>query len=56
MSRTPARFTQADVARALKALLASGMPGHIEIKPDGTISIHVRPAEPKTEHDDTIRL
>jgi hypothetical protein len=56
MSRKPARFTQADVARALKALLASGMPGHIEIKPDGTISIYVRPAGTETEDDATIVL
>ena len=38
MPRTPARITQADVARALRAARQTGAVG-IEVKPDGTIRI-----------------
>jgi hypothetical protein len=40
MSRTPARFTQADVARAIRAAKQAGA-GSIEILPDGTIRIYL---------------
>lgn len=42
MSRTPAKVTQADIARALRAARQAGG-GVVEIKPDGTIVI--RPDE-----------
>jgi hypothetical protein len=40
MSRTPARFTQADVARAIRAAKRAGA-GAIELLPDGTIRINL---------------
>ncbi len=63
MSRRPARFTQADIARALRAVESSGVPARVDVKLDGTISIVptvaqinlVTPDAPE-EHDDTIRL
>lgn len=39
MSRTPARFTQADVQRAIRAVKASGETMAVEIRPDGTIRL-----------------
>jgi hypothetical protein len=39
MSRTAAKVTQADVARALRAMKAAGFPGKVQIRPDGTIEI-----------------
>lgn len=39
MSRSPARCTQADVARALRAVEQVGYPGVVEIGRDGTIRI-----------------
>jgi hypothetical protein len=38
MSRTPARFTQADIARAIRAARQAGA-GGVEVRPDGTIHI-----------------
>jgi len=43
MPRTPAKLTQADVARAIRAAKASGA-GSVEIRPDGTIVIPLQPA------------
>jgi hypothetical protein len=43
MSRTPARITQADVARVIRAARQAGA-GSIEVKPDGTISISLSTA------------
>jgi hypothetical protein len=40
MSRTPARFTQADVARTIRAAKQAGA-GGVEVRPDGTIFIHL---------------
>jgi hypothetical protein len=40
MSRTPAKVTQADVARCLRAAKQAGAYG-VEIRPDGTIFIHL---------------
>ena len=42
MSRTPARITQADVARAIRAAKQAGA-GAVEIKPDGTIRVVIVP-------------
>jgi hypothetical protein len=40
MTRTLARFTQADVARAIRAAKQAGA-GAIELLPDGTIRINL---------------
>jgi hypothetical protein len=39
MPYTPARFTQADIARALRAVKDAGGDMAVEIAPDGTIRI-----------------
>jgi hypothetical protein len=41
MSRTPARVTQADVARAIRAAKQTGA-GAVRILPDGTIQIDLQ--------------
>ena len=43
MSRTPARFTQADVARTIRAAKQAGA-GGVEIRPDGTMFVHLSPS------------
>ncbi len=48
MSRTPARFTQADVARAIRAAQQTGA-GMVEIKPDGTICVSLSPQSTPAE-------
>lgn len=52
MSRTPAKFTQADVARAVRAALQAGA-GAVELRPDGTIRIGLQaePAGDKPENE-----
>lgn len=45
MSRTPARVTQADVARAIRAAQQCGA-GPVRIQPDGTITIDPQPESP----------
>jgi acid phosphatase class B len=42
MSRAPARITQADVARAIRAAQQCGA-GDVRILPDGTITISPNP-------------
>jgi hypothetical protein len=44
MSRTPARFTQADVARTIRAAKQAGA-GTVELLKDGTIRICLEGAE-----------
>lgn len=45
MSRRPARFTQGDVARAIRAAKTAGA-SSLQIKPDGTIVVNLlKPAE-----------
>ena len=39
MSRTPAKFTQADIARALKAVQQVGVDMQVRLLPDGSIVI-----------------
>lgn len=61
MSRRPALFTQADIARALRAVKSAGVPARIEVKPDGTIAIIPgAPVEAPTlapeDHDDPVIL
>ena len=49
MSRTPARITQADVARAIRAAKQAGA-GRVRVLPDGTIEIDLAgPAAEKVE-------
>jgi hypothetical protein len=49
MSRTPARVTQADVARAIRAAKQAGA-GRVRVLPDGTIEIDLTgPAAEKVE-------
>lgn len=45
MSRTPARFTQADFARAIRAAIQAGASA-VEVRPDGTIHVALRPSAP----------
>lgn len=50
MSRRPALVTQADLARALRAIEQVQYPGVVEIGRDGTIRIvPIKPAEPPPE-------
>lgn len=49
MSRTPARVTQADVARAIRAAQQCGA-GAVRVLPDGTIQIDPQP-EPAGEKE-----
>jgi hypothetical protein len=46
MSRTPARVTQADVARAIRAAQQCGA-GQVRILADGTITIDPKPTGPR---------
>lgn len=39
MPRSPAKVTQADIARALRAVAASGMKMAVQILPDGSIRL-----------------
>ena len=39
MPRTPARFNQADIARALRAMRDSGVPSKLVMRPDGNMEI-----------------
>jgi hypothetical protein len=45
MSRHPARITQADVARAVRAAKQAGA-DHVEVRPDGTILVKLSPDNP----------
>ncbi len=51
MSRTPARFTQADVARTIRAARQAGAAA-VELRPDGTIwvALHTAPS-PENPND-----
>jgi len=46
MTRTPARFTQADVARCIRAAKQAGA-GSVELRPDGTIRIELTEDKPQ---------
>jgi hypothetical protein len=48
MSRTAAKFTQADIARAIRAAKQAGG-GHVELKADGTIVVKLVPDDTKIE-------
>lgn len=48
MSRTPAKVTQADVARAIRAAKQAGA-GEVEVTQDGRILIRLMPSTGTTE-------
>lgn len=50
MPRRPAKITQADVARVLRAVRETGG-GVVEVRPDGTIAI--RSGEPERDRTQT---
>lgn len=56
MSRRPARCTEADIKRAIKALLASGAYGSVEISPDGTIRVSAEAIKPTTANTPKRRI
>jgi hypothetical protein len=45
MSRTPARVTQADIARAIRAAKQAGA-GAVRVLPDGSIMIDLQASNP----------
>ena len=47
MSRTAAKFTQADIARAIRAAKQAGA-GSVRLVPDGTIDINLISTNAKT--------
>jgi hypothetical protein len=54
VSRTPARITQADIARAVRAVAQCGVSATIEVSKDGTLRVIVndettKPVERKRE-------
>jgi len=53
VSRTPAKVTQADVARALRAAKQAGA-GSVRILPDGTIRIDVQPESAGDKPEKTV--
>jgi hypothetical protein len=53
MSRRPARFTQGDVARAIRAAKAAGAPS-LQIKPDGTIIVDLLKSTAVQESDEAV--
>jgi len=55
MSRTPARFTQADINRALRAAKQAGA-GAVVLLPDGTIRIEIEPVKEGVDEDRIIVL
>lgn len=57
MSRTPAKVTQADVARTIRAAIQAGA-GGVEVRPDGTIFVHLSAPQKwgKLEHCPPIPL
>lgn len=53
MSRTPARITQADVARAIRAAQQCGA-GQVRVLPDGTITIDPQPKPAVEKEKETV--
>jgi hypothetical protein len=45
MSRGPLSFKQTDVTRAVKALVAAGVGGHVEVSPGKIIIVPGKPTE-----------
>lgn len=53
MSRTPARVTQADIARALRAAQQTGA-GQVRVMPDGTILIDPQAAKAEDSQETSL--
>lgn len=53
MSRRPARFTQGDVARAIRAAKTAGA-SSLQIKPDGTIIVNLLKPTAEQETDEAV--
>lgn len=53
MSRTPARTTQADIARAIRAAQQCSA-GRVRIEPDGTILIEPQPTKQREQEEKEI--
>jgi hypothetical protein len=53
MSRTPAKVTQADIARAIRAAQQTGA-GRVRVLPDGTIQIEPQPQKPREPQDNEV--
>lgn len=53
MSNAPSRMTQADVARAIRANVQTGLTHVIEIARDGTIRLVPAALRPAPTNDDT---
>lgn len=51
MPRTPAKVTQADIARALRAVAQTGSRMSVQISPDGTIRLEPVEAGEKPRFD-----
>lgn len=49
MPRRPARFTEADIRRAIKAVTKLGVNAYVQVAPDGTITIEFK--EPDANPD-----
>lgn len=59
MPRIPAKVTQADIARVLRAVKAAGVDMRVEIAPDGTIRLEpagVAEKEPAAQYKGPIKL
>lgn len=56
MPRTPAKFTQADIARVIRAVAQARVKAVVEVAPDGTIRVligeNVQQCSPPIEPDD----
>lgn len=50
MSRRPAKTTQADMARAIRAAKQAGATG-VEVRPDGTIYVRLTETKASTAQD-----
>ena len=53
MPRTPARVTQADIARAIRAAKQEGAEG-VKVLPDGTIYISLDRKTPEPPHEEVV--
>ena len=53
MPRTPAKITQADIARVLRAVDQAGVKMRVEIAPDGTIRLE--PVEVAAQNTETYK-
>ena len=58
MSRRPARCTEADIKRAIRAAKAAGVPMAVKIDRDGDIWLYpsAEPSEPEPQFDPSRRI